>query len=736
MASAPQTMYHSLSGRHSGRVSAREATIESPDDYQSMCLLSRSPSSQVSLTLYFFSYKHHNDQTMGCRNQSQISLSTVYNNDEEQKDFIKNELLPKEFYDKTLNTYVLVHGFLASWNSSPWMCHMKDTILNNTNANVIIVDWSKGAKPIMPLDYSSSVTEIQYVAHTISSFIQAVLDETQQKTAENYHLIGHSLGSHISGFIGYDLNGTVGRITALDPAGPCFSRMTIAASSSYQKSSSIYRRLSRDSAELVLALHTDASMFGLDENCAHFDVWVNGGYRQPGCPSSNIGQHVTDFIMGNYADSLDIDITCCHSFAHEMMDILQPLTNNLLNSVLPSRSTTNNNRPVDGSDQKALDYQEVCYPVAYECRSWSAFKAGECGFCKDKETECIFIGSLGLDEDELILVTDLASGTNTDKIAGDMSRPRSRREVAQGADASSEVANSNKAIDSLSELAEKVEKTSEAKHFIKSGAESPHCLYTYQVIVATARNSTLTKEELLLEDKRDLYLQIPLEQDGILTAVSANRLVRISHRVEHEAPAFARLTDTYLPSMADNYEIDLGKTEDSKVDYFTALLTFESVDPQSKDELCSSSSSAAKGNNKQLCRPFDAIQEARLWSPSSDRLESVRWVAINYMSGLNEIMRQRYTYMLGPNSTVTQAEAIDESIKPSIDDLSSQYSGDDSSSSFASTMMNPASLVQAAYQPVNCAMTSNSGSSKRNIECGNGEAEFEYSIGLRPINKR
>lgn len=47
-----------------------------------------------------------------------------------------------------------------------------------------------------------------------------------QINPENLHLIGHSLGAHMSGYIAKEMklekNLTVNRITGLDPAGPGF----------------------------------------------------------------------------------------------------------------------------------------------------------------------------------------------------------------------------------------------------------------------------------------------------------------------------------------------------------------------------------------------------------------------------------------------------------------------------------------------------------------------------------
>ena len=73
----------------------------------------------------------------------------------------------------------------------------------------------------------------------------------------DFHLIGHSLGSHISGYAGEQLIrrrvGKLARISALDPAEPLFQTMPE------------FVRIDPGDAEFVDVIHTDAKsilMFG------------------------------------------------------------------------------------------------------------------------------------------------------------------------------------------------------------------------------------------------------------------------------------------------------------------------------------------------------------------------------------------------------------------------------------------------------------------------------------------
>lgn len=72
--------------------------------------------------------------------------------------------------------------------------------------------------------------------------------------SSSIHVIGHSLGAQIAGFAGKTFKKLTGkkfaRITGLDPAGPCFFE---------EKPDS---RLSRNDADLVDIIHTNAGVYG------------------------------------------------------------------------------------------------------------------------------------------------------------------------------------------------------------------------------------------------------------------------------------------------------------------------------------------------------------------------------------------------------------------------------------------------------------------------------------------
>ena len=118
------------------------------------------------------------------------------------------------------------------------------------------------------------------------------LCKLKNSSPSSFHIVGHSLGSHIAGYAGKFLKGaTLGHITGLDPAGPYFEGMPAEA------------RLWPTDAQFVEAIHTDANKLvptlglGMLETCAHVDIYPNGGRVQPGCDHERVTSVVIDGIV-------------------------------------------------------------------------------------------------------------------------------------------------------------------------------------------------------------------------------------------------------------------------------------------------------------------------------------------------------------------------------------------------------------------------------------------------------
>lgn len=220
-------------------------------------------------------------------------------------------------FDPLKRTIIMIAGYMSDdHQKQPWLEHMKDSWLLLEDTNVILVSWAANNRFI----YDRAVANTPFVARQISIFLHylAQLFGTNLHDFDflkRIHMVGHSLGSHISGFVGKDLAGKLGRISALDPAGPSFDKFGPA------------KRLHYTDALLVEAFHTnagrmrylnaigstilkgidmvaktvpgtsmianaiqsqysgegDTAWFGIEDQVGHVDYYVNDGRVQPGC---------------------------------------------------------------------------------------------------------------------------------------------------------------------------------------------------------------------------------------------------------------------------------------------------------------------------------------------------------------------------------------------------------------------------------------------------------------------
>ncbi|CAG4937958.1 unnamed protein product [Colias eurytheme] len=245
--------------------------------------------------------------------------------------------------------YFISHGFLDGGHKL-WIQNMADALLNlegNEAATVTIVDWRRGSQP----PYGQAVANIRLVGVMTAHLIHTFYIELGLSNLNNFHFIGHSLGSHLAGYCGHSLqkrfNLKLGRITGLDPAAPYFSNTVTLV------------RLDRSDAEYVDIIHSNAmplyfSGFGMSEPIGHVDFYPNGGSTQPGCKAENAGNQRS----GDMYQQVAKFVACDHERSYDFFT----------ESIAPS-----------------------CPFMAIQCKSYEAFLEGNCTTCDNKHL-CIPVG--------------------------------------------------------------------------------------------------------------------------------------------------------------------------------------------------------------------------------------------------------------------------------------------------------------------------------------------------------
>lgn len=167
-------------------------------------------------------------------------------------------------------TKIIIHGWIDSGNAS-WLHDIRRNYLSIGDYNVIYVDWFAGSSK----EYVTSVKLTRQVGEYVATFLEFLGSETQI-SFDSIHILGHSLGAHIAGYVGNRLSGKLGRITGLDPARPAYE-------TPYLKDTK--ERLDSTDAIFVDVIHTCAGSLGFLRPIGHADFYPNGGtFRQPGCP--------------------------------------------------------------------------------------------------------------------------------------------------------------------------------------------------------------------------------------------------------------------------------------------------------------------------------------------------------------------------------------------------------------------------------------------------------------------
>jgi hypothetical protein len=138
-----------------------------------------------------------------------------------------------------------------------------DGYLNNSDLNVVAVDWGEGAQTI---NYIAARNRVGPVGNSIAKLLDFLYDygELDFKMVT---LTGISLGAHVVGLCGKQTErGKVAAIIGLDPAGPLF------------KASEPNERLAKGDAQYVEVIHTNGATLGMGMIAAigDADFYVNG----------------------------------------------------------------------------------------------------------------------------------------------------------------------------------------------------------------------------------------------------------------------------------------------------------------------------------------------------------------------------------------------------------------------------------------------------------------------------
>ncbi|XP_012873117.1 PREDICTED: pancreatic lipase-related protein 2-like isoform X2 [Dipodomys ordii] len=230
-------------------------------------------------------------------------------------------------------TRFIIHGFLDK-GGKKWLSDMCKNMFKVEQVNCICVDWRRGSQ--IP-SYPQAVYNTQVVGAEIALLVQVLTG--MGYNPEDVHLIGHSLGAHVAAEAGKRLNGSLGRITGLDPAEPCF------------KDTPEEVRLDPSDAMFVDVIHTDITglgwdrsaieiipeevqldapdarsflmNFGMKQKLGHLDFFPNGGVNMPGCKKWPI---LSFMDLNQIWEGLDDLAACNHlrSYKYYASSILNP----------------------------------------------------------------------------------------------------------------------------------------------------------------------------------------------------------------------------------------------------------------------------------------------------------------------------------------------------------------------------------------------------------------------------
>lgn len=182
----------------------------------------------------------------------------------------------------------LIHGFGAS-SASSYPQDEKDYYIANAakfEKNVLIVNWTSLAgnnngnlanASLVVESYFFALINTEVAGRRLAEFIKFLVDNDACEL-KDVHVVGWSLGAHVSGWAGHYVQQTMNgaklpHITGLDPALPGAQTGTCG------------RHVNYKDAFFVDFIHSDIGQCGTPQNVAHAVFYLNNGCAsQPGCP--------------------------------------------------------------------------------------------------------------------------------------------------------------------------------------------------------------------------------------------------------------------------------------------------------------------------------------------------------------------------------------------------------------------------------------------------------------------
>lgn len=213
--------------------------------------------------------------TIGWRNVNHRTIDqqvTFWCSNRNHKNWIQTFVNDSNIFSKIdpeKSLVILSHGWLDN-STFLWEKEIVSEWLKFEDTNICVVDWQYFGL----MEYTIAAKNTKNVGKYLSEFLKSIRKSTGIPYLK-MTLCGHSMGAHVVGIAGGNIDGRIGRIIGLDPAGWSFTKPFVISSKN---------RLDKTDAKFVQCIHTDSSNLGSHVNLGHQDFYPNNGNSpQPGC---------------------------------------------------------------------------------------------------------------------------------------------------------------------------------------------------------------------------------------------------------------------------------------------------------------------------------------------------------------------------------------------------------------------------------------------------------------------